>query len=126
VKPFAFDELAARIDALSRRRHGRVGRVIVVADLEIDTAARRVTRRGREIALKSREYALLLFLAERRGETVSRIEIEDHLYGEDNFPTSNAVPSAICNLRAQLNEAGGADLIHTRRGMGYVLDGTPA
>ena len=61
-------------------------------------------------------------LATRRGETVSRIEIEDHLYGEDNFPMSNAVPAAISTVRAKLSANGGRALIHTRRGLGYVLD----
>lgn len=126
VKPFSFDELAARIEALGRRRNGRTGKMIQVGDLAIDTTARRVTRGGREIALKAREYGLLLFLAERHGQTVTRIEIEDHLYGEDNFPMSNAVPSAICTLRGRLNDGGGAELIHTRRGIGYVLGEPPA
>jgi DNA-binding response OmpR family regulator len=121
VKPFAFDELAARIDALSRRRRGRAGPMIRIGDLTIDTVARRVVRGGCEIALKSREYSLLLFLAERPGQTISRTEIEDSLYGEDNFPMSNAVPSAICNLRARLNGEGRHELIHTRRGLGYVF-----
>ena len=126
VKPFSFDELLARIEALMRRGAGKVNPVIEVDDLIIDTAARRVTRGGAVVELKAREYALLLFLAMRRGQTVSRIEIEDHLYGEDNFPMSNAVSSAISSVRAKLGAGGGKPLIHTRRGLGYLLDEIPA
>lgn len=122
VKPFAFDELVARLEALVRRRAGVSDPVISVSDLRIDTAARLVTRAGETVQLKAREYALLVFLAMRQGKTVSRIEIEDHLYGEDNFPMSNAVPAAISTLRARLAGAGSGELIHTRRGLGYVLE----
>lgn len=121
VKPFSLDELLARLEALSRRHVGRTGSVIKVADLTIETESRRVSRGDREITLHAREYSLLLYLADHCGKTVSRIEIEDHLYGEDNFPMSNAVPSAICNLRSRLSEGGEKELIFTRRGMGYLL-----
>ncbi|MEZ6194631.1 MAG: response regulator transcription factor [Planctomycetota bacterium] len=122
LKPFAFDELVARLEALVRRRAGPLRPRIEVGDLVVDTAARAVERGGRRLSLTAREYALLVFLAHRRGETVSRIEIEDHLYGEENFPLSNAVPSAISALREKLDSGGDAPLIHTRRGLGYVLD----
>lgn len=121
VKPFSFDELLARIDALSRRRVGRTRPVIEVADLRIDVTRRMAFRGARRVALTAREYAILLYLAEHRGRPVSRIEIEDHVYGEDNFPMSNAVPSAICNLRSRLTADGERNIIHTRRGLGYVL-----
>ncbi len=121
VKPFAFDELLARVEALARRSSGRAASKIEIGELVIDTGARSVTHGGREVSLSAREYALLLVLAERKGKTVSRIEIEDRLYGEDNFPMSNAVPSAICILRSRLAEAGGDELIHTRRGLGYMI-----
>lgn len=122
VKPFAFEELLARIDALGRRANGSTNPVIEVGDLAIDTRARRVTQGSKVVDLTRREYALLTYLATRRGETVSRIEIEDHLYDEDTFPMSNAVPAAICTLRSRLAAAGATDLIHTRRGLGYVLE----
>ncbi|MCA9322521.1 MAG: response regulator transcription factor, partial [Planctomycetes bacterium] len=120
VKPFSFDELLARIEALNRRRSGQVNPIIEIGDLTIDTAARHVRHGDESVPLNAREYALLLYLASRRGETISRIEIEDHLYGEDNFPMSNAVPSAISTLRARLAAHGVRDVIHTRRGLGYV------
>ena len=121
LKPFAFDELHARIEALARRHLGRVKKLIEIGELQIDTAARVVRLAGQEIPLQAREYALLLFLSERQGETVSRIELEDHLYGEDNFPMSNVVPATICGLRAKLRAVLDAEFIHTRRGLGYVL-----
>lgn len=122
VKPFSFDELVARIEALGRRQTGTVQPVIQIADLEIDTAGRKVSRAGQPIKLTPREYALLVLLASRRGEVVSRIEIEDHLYDESSFPASNVVQSAISSLRSHLGEHGTAPLIHTRWGKGYVLD----
>ncbi len=124
VKPFAFDELAARLDALARRPRAAAANAIVVGDLVIDTRARRVTRAGRDVRLTAREYALLALLASRRGQIVSGEEIEDHLYDERTFPLSNAVQSAISMLRSRLAVDGAPPLIHTRRGLGYVLDET--
>jgi len=121
VKPFAFEELAARVEALGRRVQGRATPRLEVADLVIETAGRRVERAGRELDLSRREYALLEYLASRRGETVSRIEIEDHLYDEQTLPMSNVVASTICALRDKLEADGAPRLIHTRRGLGYVL-----
>ncbi len=121
AKPFAFSELLARLEALTRRRSGTVNPIIEIGDLVIDTTSRTVSRSEQEIDLTAREYALLMFLASRSGKTISRIEIEDHLYGEDNFPMSNAVSSAISTLRGKLRSTGGEELIHTRRGLGYVL-----
>ncbi len=125
VKPFAFDELVARIEALARRSHGAPSPVVTIGDLVIDTAARTVARAGHAIQLQRREYALLLYLAERRGKVVTRIEIEDHLYDEGRLPNSNVVSSALSALRRQLAIPGRTDLpdlIDTRRGLGYVLD----
>lgn len=126
VKPFAFDELVARVDALGRRSRGQASAVLEVADLHIDTSARRVTRGGRELDLSRREYALLVYLAGRVHETVSRIEIEDQLYDEGSLPLSNVVASTIYGLREKLEVEGGSRLIHTRRGLGYVLAETPS
>ena len=122
VKPFSFDELVARIEALSRRRYGVKNPVIEVADLVVDTGARRATRGGQVLDLAPREYALLEFLAYRAGEVVTRRDLEDHLYGERNFPMSNAVDRAVCTLRAKLKINGSSELIRTRRGVGYVLE----
>ncbi len=121
VKPFAFEELAARVEALGRRAGGRATPRLEVSDLVIETAGRRVLRGERELDLSRREYALLEFLASRCGETVSRIEIEDHLYDEQTLPMSNVVASTICALRDKLEADGEPRLIHTRRGLGYVM-----
>jgi DNA-binding response OmpR family regulator len=119
VKPFAFEELVARLQALTRRRYGKKSSEIVVGDLVFDAASRKVTRGGKTLDLTAREYMLLRLLAMRRGETVSRIEIEDKLYGIERFPNSNVVASTISMLRTKLGEP---PLIHTRRGLGYVMD----
>jgi DNA-binding response OmpR family regulator len=118
VKPFAFEELLARVQALCRRRYGQKSPRLVVADLEIDPATRTVQRDGKPIELKPREYALLEYLALRQGEVVPRRDIEAHLYDEAADPMSNVVDSAICVLRRKL---GPPPLIHTRHGHGYVL-----
>jgi DNA-binding response OmpR family regulator len=126
VKPFAFEELAARIDALGRRVRGPATPLVELGDLCIDTAARVVKRGERRLELTRREYALLKYLASRPGEIVSQIEIEDQLYDEDTLPNSNVVASTICSLREKLEVEGGSRLIHTRRGFGYVLEEAPA
>lgn len=121
VKPFALEELLARVKALCRRAYGTKATRLVIGDLEIDTAARKVTRAGQPIALQPREYALLEYLARRQGHIVTRAEIEEHIYGGEVELASNAVDSAICSLRQKLAAANPAPLIHTRRGLGYEL-----
>jgi DNA-binding response OmpR family regulator len=122
VKPFAFDELVARLRALVRRRYARKDPRIVLGGLVVD-CAERVARHGGEVLdLTPREYALLELLALRQGEVVSRVEIEDALYSERTLPSSNAVDSAVCRLRAKLEPLGDVPTIRTRRGMGYLLE----
>jgi DNA-binding response OmpR family regulator len=121
VKPFAFDELLARIQALLRRRHGPKNPSIRIAHLEIDTSARAVSVAGDPVSLAPREYALLEYLARRRGVVVSRTDIERHIYGGTAELMSNAVDSAICALRRKIDVPGEPSLVQTRRGMGYVL-----
>lgn len=125
VKPFAFEELLARVQALGRRRHGAKNPRIAVGPLEIDTAERRVTRAGQAVTLAPREYALLEYLAHRLGRVVSRSEIEEHIYDGRADPMSNVVDSAICALRRRIDAAGRPSLIETRRGHGYVLRKPP-
>ena len=123
VKPFSFEELLARVQALVRRRYRSPNARIEVGDLVLDTAGRTVLRGGEEVRLTRREYRVLEYLVRRRGQTVDRVEIEDHVYGESNLPSSNAVDSAVCNLRRKLGRKGSqAPLIHTRHGLGYCLD----
>jgi DNA-binding response OmpR family regulator len=126
VKPFAFEELLARVQALCRRAYAKKSTRVVVGDLEIDTSGRTVTRDRQPIELTPREYALLEYLVLRRGEVVSRSDIEAHIYSEQIDPMSNVVDSAICGLRKKITTSGGPPLIHTRRGHGYVIEDSPA
>jgi DNA-binding response OmpR family regulator len=121
VKPFDFQELVARLEALGRRRFGDKRPVLETGSLTLDTTARVVRHEGEVIALSPRQYALLEYLARRRGEVVSRIEIEDSLYDEHSLPEGNAVDSAVCRLRARLAEIPDAPRIETIRGRGYLL-----
>ena len=121
IKPFALDELLARVQALCRRHYLKKAPLLRVKDLEIDTAARTVTCHGRAIDLTPREYRLLEYLASRPGEVVSRTDIWAHVYDEHTEPMSNAVDSAICVLRKKIEPPGTVSLLHTRRGLGYVL-----
>jgi DNA-binding response OmpR family regulator len=121
VKPFAFEELLARVRALVRRRYESKSPMIRVADLEIDTVARVVRRAGTEVNLTAREYALLEFLALRAGQLVSRSDIWEHLYEFDSSAQSNVVDVYIGYLRRKLERPQWPHLIHTRRGQGYVL-----
>lgn len=121
IKPFAFEELLARVQALIRRRYEQQNPVISVSNLTIDTAAREVTRGGERIELTGREYALLLYLAMRAGQTVSRREIWEHIYEEEEASHSNVIDVYIRYLRRKLERPDWEPLIHTRRGLGYRL-----
>ena len=125
VKPFAFEELVARVGALCRRSYQRKNPLIAIGDLQIDTAAKLAKRNGELIDLTPREFMLLEYLALRRGEVVPRAEIEAHIYGDSTELMSNAVDSAICTLRRKITPPGAAPVIRTRRGLGYVLQGGP-
>jgi len=121
VKPFALEELLARVRALLRRKFQSKNPLIKVGDLEIDQATRQARRGGQAIQLTPREYALLEFLALRSGEVVSRSEIWEHLYEFNSQASSNVVDVYIGYLRKKLDRPGFAPLIHTRRGHGYLL-----
>lgn len=121
VKPFAFSELLARIHALVRRRYQERNPVIQIGSLAVDIVAHAARFGNAALDLTAREYSLLEYLALRRGHTVSREEIEDHIYGVNKLPSSNAVDSTICILRSKLG-SDGKGLIQTRRGLGYCLN----
>ena len=126
VKPFALEELLARIEALCRRAYEKKSPVLNLGDLEIDTVAKRVSLAGELVNLTAREYAILEFLALRQGEVVSRSEIESHVYDDLVSPMSNVVDRAICVLRKKLTHASEkAPPIRTRRGQGYLIE-TPS
>ena len=122
VKPFALEELLARVRALTRRKHSVKNPILKVGDLEIDTRRRSASRGGREIDLTAREYSLLELLALRSGEVVSRAEIWEQLYDFNQDPESNVVDVFIAYLRRKIETEDKPKLIHTRRGMGYILE----
>jgi DNA-binding response OmpR family regulator len=124
VKPFAFEELLARIGALVRRKYESKSPLVRVADLEIDTGAHTVRRAGKLVELTSREYALLEYLAQRAGQVVSRTDIWEHIYDFAAELNSNVIDVYIRSLRKKLEQDGLPPLIHTRRGMGYMLGET--
>ena len=125
VKPFAFEELLARVRALVRRKYQEKNPRIEVADLLIDSAARRVWVGQDELQLTAREYALLEYLAMRAGEVVSRTDIWEHVYDFRSAATSNVVDVYIGYLRKKVHRPGAPALIHTVRGRGYVLGVQP-
>jgi heavy metal response regulator len=122
IKPFAFDELLARLRALLRRSETIRPPKIVVGDLEIDTVAQRAKRSGREIYLTTKEYALLEYLARERGRVVGRGEIAEHVWDENFDAFSNLIEVYVKRLRAKIDDGFAVQLIHTRRGAGYILD----
>jgi DNA-binding response OmpR family regulator len=121
VKPFAFEELLARIHALIRRKYQDKNPVVKIGPLRIDAAAQDVWLGKEKLSLTPREYALLEYLALRAGQTVSRTQIWEHVYDFHSLATSNVVDVYIGYLRKKIEEPGKAPLIHTVRGRGYVL-----
>ena len=119
VKPFELSELVARVRALIRRSAGKAEAVIEIGSVAIDTTSRTVTVDGSGVALTAKEYCLLEFLAVHRGELVTRTKIYDHLFDECDSSLSNLVDVYVSNIRRKV----GRDLITTRRGMGYIIEG---
>jgi DNA-binding response OmpR family regulator len=121
VKPFAWEELLARVRSMVRRGHGQRSATVTVGDLEIDTARKSASRAGKHIELSAREYALLEYLAHRQGQVVSRSDIWEHLYDQHDETTSNVVDVYIGYLRNKVDKEFATKFIHTRRGQGYLL-----
>ncbi len=128
VKPFAYEELSARLRVLTRRKGDstvqRTNR-FTVADLTVDADARSVTRGGESITLTSREYALLEYLIRNQGRVLSRGQITEHVWSYDYEGASNMVDVYIRNLRRKIDEGRENKLIHTVRYAGYVLREDP-
>ena len=120
-KPFDFEELLARARALLRRRPALYPGIISVADLSLDTRARRARRAGRDVELTAKEYALLEYLARRAGEVVGRADIAEHVWDETHDPFSKVIEVFIQRLRRKVDEGHALKLIRTRRGEGYTL-----
>lgn len=122
VKPFSYAELLARVRTLLRRGPPREVERFHVADLELDLLRRRVTRQGERINLTNKEFALLHLLLSRQGEVLSRAQIASQVWQMNFDSDTNVVDVAIRRLRAKVDDPYPLKLIHTVRGMGYVLD----
>lgn len=118
VKPFDLDELLARLRALIRRAAGQAHANIELGDVVVDTRARAVTRAGQSVPLTAREYAILEYLAVHRGAIISRSDLYEHLFDENDDTLSNLLDVHIFSIRKKL----GAELIATRRGQGYCIE----
>jgi DNA-binding response OmpR family regulator len=125
VKPFAFSELVARIHALLRRASGGENFRLRVEDLELDVVGRRVTRAGREIELTEREFLLLEYLVRNASQTVSRDMLAREVWRETSrvTPLDNVIDVHISHLRDKVDEGFSCKLIHTVRGMGFMVKG---
>ncbi len=122
VKPFSFAELLARIQALIRRdSRTRTPTTLAAGDLRMDLISRRVERDGRELELTAREYALLEYMLRNRDRILSKTSILEHIYDYSFDPQTNVVDVLVCRLRNKVDKGFGQKLIHTVRGMGYVL-----
>ena len=121
-KPFAFQELLARVRALGRRRvQARDPQELQVEDLTLDLRRRRAQRNGRTIELSPMEFSLLEFMMRNQGRVVTRTQILDHLWGYDFATDSNLVDVYVAYLRRKVDKGAGQKLIRTVRGVGYAL-----
>ena len=121
VKPFAFDELLARLRVMTRKRGGERSNLFTIDDLTLDIRSKRVERGGAELKLSAKEYALLEYLIRNKGVVLSRIQIEENIWGFDYEGSSNIVDVYIRYLRRKIDKDHPVKLIHTIRGSGYVL-----
>lgn len=121
VKPFAFEELLARIRVMIRRQSEVPTDELVLADLKVDVRSRTVTRAGKLVELSGKEFSMLEYLMRNQGRVLSREQIEQHVWDFDYEGGSNMVDVYIRYLRKKLDEGYGKKLIHTVRGAGYVM-----
>ena len=124
VKPFAFSELEARVDALSRRSQGKTvtETTLTIADLEMDLLARTVKRAGTMIDLQPRDFQLLEYLMRHVGQVVTRTMLLEHVWDYHFDPQTNVIDVHISRLRAKIDKDFDTPLIHTIRGAGYKID----
>ena len=122
IKPFAFSELLARVRSVLRRGHERRPEIVRIADLEIDLIRCRAVREGQRLELTPKEFALLSLLVRRSGEVLSRTLIAEQVWDMNFDSDTNVVDTAVRRLRAKLDDPFERKLVHTIRGMGYVLE----
>lgn len=123
TKPFAFEELLARIEALSRRPPQLLARTLAIADLELDLDAREVRRAGKVIDLTPKEYMVLEYLMRHPGRVMSRTLITEYAWDYHFDPGTNIVDVVINRLRKKVDAGFSKKLVHTVRGVGYVVKG---
>ena len=121
TKPFSFEELLARVEALGRRPREIVSPTFEIADLTLDSGSREVRRAGRVIELTPKEYAVLEYLVRNAGRVLSRTLITEYAWGYNFDPGTNVVDVVINRLRKKITRQGSDRLIHTVRGVGYVM-----
>ena len=124
-KPFVFDELLARVRALTRRRHGETNTLVVSGDVRLDLATQRAERSGHALDLTAKEYSLLVMFLRHPEQVLSRTRIYEQVWDERYDGMSNTLEVHVKELRRKL-EAHGPRLIHTMRGRGYVFGGAVA
>lgn len=122
AKPFAFTELLARVRALLRRGSLQESTRFTLADLQLDLTTRRANRRGKRLDLTAKEFALLSLLLRRQGQVLSRAVLADQVWGMNFDSETNVVEVAVRRLRAKIDDPFNEKLLHTVRGMGYVLE----
>ncbi|RMG90802.1 MAG: DNA-binding response regulator [Zetaproteobacteria bacterium] len=125
AKPFAFEELLARVRALLRRKSENKSPILKVADLELDPISRQATRAGKNIRLTTKEYALLEYLMRNPGKVLSRTPIGEHVWDMNFDPESNVIDVYVSHLRNKIDKGFDRPLIHTLRGQGYILTDKP-
>lgn len=123
AKPYAFSELLARVEALSRRKKGAAGAptILRIADLQLDRLAHTLTRDGKEIPLQPREYRLLEYLMRHAGQVVTRTMLLEHVWDYHFDPQTNVIDVHISRLRAKIDKGYETQLLHTVRGAGYMI-----
>lgn len=121
IKPFSFQELSARIRAMTRHSFGHTSNVLNISDLTMDLSTKTVKRGEKLLTLSSKEYALLEYLMHNQGIVLSREKIENHIWNFDYEGGTNVVDVYISYLRKKIDEGAPSKLIHTIRGQGYVL-----
>ena len=126
VKSFAFSELLARVQALLRRGRSQEPTLLRLADLELDLARRRAQRGGRRLDLTAKEFNLLALLLRRQGQVLSRTTLAEQVWDMNFDSDTNVIDVAVRRLRSKLDDPYDTKLLHTVRGMGYVLESRPA
>lgn len=121
-KPFAYDELLARIRALLRRPVGGSGATYTIKDLVLDSVRKTVTKDGEPVHLTAKEFQLLEYLASRRGEVLSKDQLLDHVWADEDRVQHNTVETFVANLRKKIDKPGGENIVRTVRGFGYSID----